>query len=96
MNSSVNNGASDVLTAKEIFDQIVKLQNELTSGAFNSMSLLTGAIGEIYNSETEDAEDAENARTKSVKMVCDAFACREETFGKMLRMYETMYNHINE
>ena len=87
----------NALTAREIFDRLGKLQDDLLSGAFNSMSLLTGAVGEMYQSKGDDeSEEAYNSINHGIQLLCDAFAAREETFWKILRMYETMYEQIKD
>ncbi len=94
-NNTVNN--IPTLTAKEIFDQIVAIQNSL-----GSLSHLTEAVTAIYNSDNVeieyDGEEVEREesdavfKTKSVEHLTDAFNNREETYWKMLKLYEMMYD----
>ncbi len=89
------------LTAKEIFDQIVALQNEL-----GSLSHLTEAIQAIYQKdedkiETEDENDDECEgndtdvfKAKSVEYLTDVYTNREETYWKLLKMYERIYEDV--
>ncbi len=94
-NKAIND--DNVLSAREIFERIGKLQDDLTSGVFNSMSLLTGAVGEMYQSKGDDeSEEAYNSINHNIQLLCDAFSAREETFWKILRMYEMMYAQIKD
>lgn len=96
-NNTVNN--IPTLTAKEIFDQIVTIQNSL-----GSLSHLTEAVTAIYNSndaeieyDGEEVEREDNGavfKTKSVEHLTDAFNNREETNWKILKMYEKMYDDL--
>ena len=100
MTTNIENtvNTTPVLTAKEIFDQIVVLQNMLPS-----LSHLTSAVEAIYNGEDEsintDDEDNRNDdtsvfKTKSVTCLVEAFSTREETYRKILGMYEEMYDDL--
>ena len=96
-NTTVN--TKPTLTAKEIFDQIVALQHEL-----GSLSHLTEAVQTIYSTDapstsySEDSEDENDDtaifKAKSVELLSDAFTNREETYWKMLKLYEKMYDDI--
>ena len=97
VNTTVN--TAPTLTAKEIFDQIVALQHEL-----GSLSHLTEAVQTIYSTDapqTDYNEDSEGEnddtavfKAKSVELLSDAFTNREETYWKMLKLYEKMYDDI--
>lgn len=90
-NNTVNN--IPTLTAKEIFDQIVTIQNSL-----GSLSHLTEAVTAIYEGanvhgdEEDEREDVEEFKSNSVECLVDAFKSREETYWKMLKLYEMMYD----
>ena len=102
-NNTVNTTANNhpTLTAKEIFDQIVALQNEL-----GSLFHLTKAIQAIYQKdedkiETEDenddkceGNDTDAFKAKSVEYLTDVYTNREETYWKLLKMYEKIYEDV--
>ena len=88
VNTTVN--TAPTLTAKEIFDQIVALQHEL-----GSLSHLTEAVQTIYSEDSEgENDDTAESKAKSVELLSDAFKSREETYWKMLKLYEKMYDNV--
>ena len=89
-NNTVNTTANNhpTLTAKEIFDQIVILQNSL-----GSLSHLTEAAQTIYG-ENSEGDDSAESKTRSIGLLADAFIEREETYRSILSMYDTMYENI--
>ena len=86
VNTTVNNHPT--LTAKEIFDQIVILQNSL-----GSLSHLTEAAQTIYG-ENSEGDDSAESKTRSIGLLADAFIEREETYRSILSVYDTMYENI--
>ena len=76
---------NNVLTVKEIFEQITILQKQLMENSFQSLHRLSDAIDSIK--ENEESED-------NVSSVCGVFATREAILMKMLEFYERMYDDI--
>ena len=74
------------LTQKEIFEQICKLQEAMTSNS-NALYRLSEAISPIFEGEERDENDVE-----AVDGVCSVFAAREETYRLMLGAYQKMYD----
>ena len=77
---------NNILTTKEIFEQITILQKQLMENSFQSLHRLSDAIDSIKENE-ESMED-------DVSSVCGVFATREAIFMKMLEFYERMYDDI--
>ena len=77
---------NNILTTKEIFEQITVLQKQLTENSLQSLHRLSDAIDSIKENE-ESMED-------DVSSVCGVFATREAIFMKMLEFYERMYDDI--
>ena len=77
------------LTAREIFEKIVELQKQLTESSYHSLHRLTDAISAICESTEESEEQSEQ-----ISEVCATFNAREETFTKMLKLYEKMYDDL--
>ena len=77
---------NNILTIKEIFEQITLLQKQLTEDSFQSLHRLSDAIDSIKENEESTEED--------VSSVCGVFATREAIFMKMLEFYERMYDDI--
>ena len=77
---------NNILTTKEIFEQITILQKQLTENSFQSLHRLSDAIDSIKENE-ESVED-------DISSVCGVFATREAILMKMLEFYERMYDDI--
>lgn len=78
--------ASNELTIRDIFDQIAKLQNQLTQNKNGSdMHELSLAVSAI-------CEECENG--DYIVNVCDAFRAHETSIQKMLALYERMYTDL--
>ena len=84
MENNINNNK---LTAKEIFDQIVKLQNQLTENSQTSLHRLGDAIDSLRGEDGENREDM----SSQINAVCGVFAMREETLRLMFEFYRRMY-----
>ena len=84
--SNAASNASKELTIRDIFDQIVRLQNQLTQNVNGSdmheLSLSVSAICEGLG----DGDYIVN--------VCDAFRAHEESIQKILALYERMYTDL--
>ena len=84
--NTVETTANTELTAKEIFDQIVALQNELKNT--QSLQNMLDAIRTAYSNG-----DVNNEVVESITL---PFAQREDTLRKMLVMYEKMYYDMQQ
>ena len=89
MSENINTNA--VLTEKEIFDQIVLLQKQLTEQSPTSLHRL----GEALYDARGEGEEAQLSDA-SVANVCAVFSQREETLNQMLSMYRGMYADIQK
>ena len=90
-NMSENTNNNVVLTEKEIFDQIVLLQNQLTEHSTTSLYRLGEAISYAHG-EGEDAQISD----EQVANICAVFAQREETLREMLELYKRMYSDVRQ
>ena len=89
MEENTNNPA--VLTEKEVFDQIVLLQKQLTENSFSSLHRLGEALSEACS------EDGGACLTDDqVSEICKVFAQREETLNQMLGLYRSMYSDLKK
>ena len=77
------------LTEKEIFDQIVLLQKQLTECSLTSLHRLGEALGSAFG-ENEDVQ----LTADQVSNICAVFAQREETLREMLKFYQDMYKDL--
>ena len=91
INMNENTNQNDVLTEKEIFDQIVLLQKQLTEQSFTSLYRLGEAIS-YARGENEDGQVSD----EQVADICAVFAQREETLRGMMKLYERMYNNLQQ
>ena len=83
MENNINNN----LSAKEIFDQIVKLQNQLTENSQTSLHRLGDVITDVRGENYENNDDI----ASQINAVCTVFSQREETLKSMLDLYRKMY-----
>ena len=77
---------NNILTTKEIFEQITILQKQLMENSFQSLHRLSDAIDSIKENEEATEDD--------ISSVCGVFATREAIFMKMLEFYERIYDDI--
>ena len=82
-NMSENTNNTVVLTEKEIFDQIVLLQKQLTEQSPTSLHRLGEAIDDTRSDD-------------QVANICAVFAQREETLHDMLELYKRMYSDVRQ
>ena len=82
-----NKTENAVLTEKEIFDQIVLLQKQLTENSSTSLYRLGEAL---YDARGEGEEAG--LTDDQVSEICKVFAQREETLYRMLEFYRKMYD----
>ncbi|MBQ8849280.1 MAG: hypothetical protein IJ011_02975 [Clostridia bacterium] len=74
------------LTEKEVFDQIVLLQKQLTENSPTSLHRLSEAL---YDARGEG--EGSCLTDDQVSEICKVFAQREETLNQMLNLYRSMY-----
>ncbi len=81
---------TNTVTVKEIFDQIVALQKEMTGNPESQPYYMKDALRAVFGEDAGclGSEDFESA----VARVCEPFALREATYQQMLELYEKMYN----
>ena len=77
------------LTEREIFEQIVALQKQITENSANSLHRLGDVIGDVYSTE-------ENTGNEQVSEVCNVFAMREQNLRMMLELYIKMYEDVKK
>ena len=76
------------LTSREIFNQIVALQNELVTNPAHSLSNYASAIRAYCENENEEREAGD------ISEISSAFIQREVTFQRMLDLYQRMYQDV--
>ena len=89
-NINENTNQNAVLTEKEVFDQIVLLQKQLTEQSPASLHRLGEAIYDARSGEDAQISD------EQVANICAVFAQREETLHDMMKLYERMYNNLQQ
>ena len=72
------------LTEREIFEQIVALQKQITENSANSLHRLGDVIDSVYSTE-------EDTGTEQVSEVCNVFSQREHNLKLMIELYIKMY-----
>ena len=72
------------LTEREIFEQIVALQKQITENSANSLHRLGDVIDSVYSTENETGNE-------QVSEVCNVFSQREHNLKIMLEFYMKMY-----
>lgn len=85
----MENKLENKLTEREIFEQIVALQKQITENSANSLHRLGDTIDGVYSTE-------EDTGTEQVSKVCDVFAMREQNLRMMLEFYIKMYDDIRK
>ena len=89
MNDNTNQNA--VLTEKEVFDQIVLLQKQLTENSPTSLHRLGEAI-----SNARGEGEFGRISDEQVASICAVFTQREETLRDVMKLYERMYNNLQQ
>ena len=82
---------ASALTSKEVFDQIVALQNLITNENTNPLYSLSDAIGFICRDTMWTSDEL---RCGAVNAASTPYRMREETYQKMLAVYQQMYNDL--
>ncbi|MBQ8546622.1 MAG: hypothetical protein IJ437_06765 [Clostridia bacterium] len=77
------------LTEREIFEQIVALQKQLTENTAQSLHKLGDVIDSVYSTENDTGSE-------QVSEVCNVFAMREHNLKIMLEFYIKMYDDIRK
>ncbi|MBQ7760441.1 MAG: hypothetical protein IJ400_00130 [Clostridia bacterium] len=77
------------LTEREIFEQIVALQKQLTDNNANSLHRLGDVIDSVYSTENDTGSE-------QVSEVCNVFAMREKNLRLMLEFYIKMYEDVRK
>ena len=84
---------STALTAREIFDQIVKLQGDL-----KNIRETTELIQTIRDTNQSTGNDSVELDTQvvvaKIDALVDVFESREGTYQQMLSVYEKMYDDL--
>ena len=80
----------NALTAKEIFQNISELQNQLNDSYYSSMVQFASAINAVVG----DGEERDEDSLDKMPEVCEVFKAREMTFVKLLGLYEKMYDDV--
>lgn len=78
------------LTAKEVFDQIVSLQNLMSSEYTNPLHSLNQTVGSICENEWESDEH----KAAAINSASTPYMVRERTYQQMLELYRQMYNDL--
>ena len=81
------------LTAKEIFDQIVALQNLMSSEHTNPLHSLASTVETVC---TESQLEGDSQIRESIVVASTPFRMREETYRQMLDTYRQMYNDLKD
>ena len=77
------------LTEREIFEQIVALQKQITENSANSLHRLGDTIDGVYSTE-------EDTGTEQVSEVCNVFSQREHNLKLMIELYIKMYDDVRK
>ena len=91
INITENNNSNAVLTEKEVFDQIVLLQKQLTEQSPTSLHRLGEAI-----SNARGESEFGRISDEQVASICAVFTQREETLRDVMKLYERMYNNLQQ
>ena len=84
---------TSALTAREIFDQIVKLQNDLKNIRETTELIQTIRDTNQYNGN-DSVELDPQVVTAKIDALVDVFESREGTYQQMLSVYEKMYDDV--
>ena len=84
-----DNKMENKLTEREIFEQIVALQKQITENSANSLHRLGDVIDSVYSTECETGNE-------QVSEVCNVFSQREHNLKIMLEFYIKMYDDVRK
>ena len=85
----MENKLENKLTEREIFEQIVALQKQITENSANSLHRLGDVIDSVYSTESETGNE-------QVSEVCNVFSQREHNLKIMLEFYIKMYDDVRK
>lgn len=85
----MENKLENKLTEREIFEQIVALQKQITENSANSLHRLGDVIDSVYSTESETGNE-------QVSEVCNVFSQREHNLKIMLEFYIKMYEDVRK
>ena len=93
-NQNINNQQNaNKLTTKDIFEQIVILQKQLTENNYTSLHRLGDALTVVGDGEGS-SDDGIEERSSQIDAICTVFSQREETLNSLLAFYKTMYTDV--
>ena len=81
---------TNTVTVKEIFDQIVALQKDMTGNNGSALYRMGEALYSVFGDDANAAE-CENLEDV-VNKICEPFAIREVTYQRLLALYQKMYD----
>lgn len=85
----MENKIENRLTEREIFEQLVALQKQLTENNTNSLHRLSDAIDSVYSDENETGNE-------QVSEVCNVFSQREHNVKLLIDFYSKMYDDVKK
>ena len=85
------NEAAPALTAKEVFDQIVSLQNLISGDYTNPLHFLSATVNSIC---CENQWESDQLKCGAINAASTPYRIREETYQQMLAIYQQMYNDL--
>ncbi|MBQ8162777.1 MAG: hypothetical protein IJZ93_00210 [Clostridia bacterium] len=85
----MENKSENKLTEREIFEQIVALQTQLTENNAHSLHRLVDAMDCVYSDDNE-------AGSEQISEVCNVFSMREHNLRIMLEFYIKMYDDVKK
>ena len=83
--------ATPALTAKEVFDQIVSLQNLISGDYTNPLHFLSATVNSIC---CENQWESDQLKCGAINAASTPYRIREETYQQMLAIYQQMYNDL--
>ncbi|MBQ7316581.1 MAG: hypothetical protein IJW90_05650 [Clostridia bacterium] len=83
--------ATPALSAKEVFDQIVSLQNLISGDYTNPLHFLSATVNSIC---CENQWESDQLKCGAINAASTPYRIREETYQQMLAIYQQMYNDL--
>lgn len=89
--SELSESTNNPLTARDVFDQIVALQNLISGEYTNPLHSLSSTVGSICeNTEWE----SDQLKCGAINAASTPYRMREETYQQMLALYQQMYRDL--
>ena len=88
---TVSSPTDATLTVKEVFDQIVALQNLMSGEHTNPLHSLSSTVGSICSDTTWESDEL---RCGAVNAASTPYRIREETYQQMLALYQQIYSNL--